>query len=124
MNNLYESSEFLSGIPFELSTCTPPCKVSDLNPSLLNRLVELYSKYPFTVNSAFRSVDWEHKHKRSGTSSHCKGLAVDLAVRNGIDRLKLVEYALKLGFHRIGIAKNFIHLDCDEDKPDSIWTYD
>ena len=57
-------------------------------------------------------------------SSHLKGLAVDIACSASRDRFNLVNLFAKYGITRIGIAKNFIHIDIDGDKdPDVIWTY-
>lgn len=76
---------------------------------------------PFKVNSAYRSIDYEFQHGRTGTSSHCKGLAVDIACNNSAQRLKMVKALLLCGFCRIGIYKNFIHVDKDPDKVACIW---
>lgn len=99
--------------------------MEDLSDELLDRLdvVRSLCGFPLIVNSAYRSFDYEQSKGRTGSSSHCKGIAVDIAVQSGETRLKIVQNALRAGFQRIGIAKTFVHLDLDEGKPSSIWLY-
>lgn len=109
----------------EFLRCTPPCTIEDLSDELLDRLdvVRSLCGFPLIVNSAYRSFDYEQDRGRTGSSSHCKGIAVDIAVQSSEERLKIVQNALRAGFQRIGISKTFVHLDLDEDKPSSIWLY-
>lgn len=109
----------------EFARCLPPCKLSDMQDKLLILLdfARDYAQIPIKLNSAYRSRDYEIAHHRSGTSSHCCGLAVDIACTDNFQRLKLISGALSAGFRRIGIDTNFIHLDCDDSKPDCIWLY-
>ena len=99
--------------------------MEDLSDELLDRLEVVRSLCGFLliVNSAYRSFDYELSKGRTGSSSHCKHIAVDIAVQSGEKRLKIVQNALRAGFQRIGIAKTFVHLDLDEGKPSSIWLY-
>lgn len=118
-------TEFKYFSPDEFQFCSPACSINQLDDKLLSMLDvarELYG-FPIVVNSAYRSPEWERIHKRSGTSSHCKGLAVDLSCLVGPMRLRLIESLLDAGFRRIGIAKSFIHVDIDYSKPESIWLY-
>jgi uncharacterized protein YcbK (DUF882 family) len=84
---------------------------------------------PFHITSGFRvEADIERLakdgYKVSQTSSHLKGYAADIAVNSSADRYKIIDALLQAGFNRIGIAKTFIHVDNDPDKPaDVIWTY-
>lgn len=77
--------------------------------------------YPFVLNSAFRSKEYEIQHGRTGTSSHCNGLAVDISCLTSICRLKMVIALLAVGFRRIGIYPTFIHVDNDSTKNKSMW---
>lgn len=100
--------------------------MEDLSPILLDKLdiVRSLCGFPLIVNSAYRSISYEQDVKgRTGSSSHCKHIAVDIAVQSGEKRLKIVQNALRAGFQRIGIAKTFVHLDLDAEKPASIWLY-
>lgn len=79
---------------------------------------------PFIINSAYRSK--EHNKQIGGTpnSSHLKGLAVDISVKDSRTRYIILKSLIKVGFNRIGIASNFIHVDDDISKSKNvIWTY-
>ena len=108
---------------FDLSTAVPRCTVADLKPVLIDVADKLYAYYPFKINCAYRSVEWDKAHHRNGLSSHCKGYAMDIATTNHRQRLVYVAKLLELGVTRIGIAKTFIHFDVDPDKAASIWLY-
>lgn len=89
----------------------------------LDRLRDL-AGIPIVLNSAYRSVAWEKKKGRSGTSTHCKGQAVDIRCTTMVNRFKIMENALKCGFTRIGVAKSYIHLDIDSAKSQRVlWGY-
>lgn len=108
---------------FSLETAKPKCSMDQLDPALIRVASELYKRYPYVVNCAYRSVEWDKSKGRSGLSSHCKGLAMDIKTPNHRDRLHLVNHLLQLGVKRIGIAATFIHFDLDSSKPASIWLY-
>lgn len=76
---------------------------------------------PFRLSSAYRSVSYELKHKRSGTSFHTQGRAVDILCTNSWERYCIIEALIKTGFRGIGIAQNFIHIDNRDNV--CIWTY-
>lgn len=78
---------------------------------------------PFIINSAYRSPEHPLSIKNP-SSSHIKGLAVDIKATDSKTRFKIVQSLLKVGFTRIGIADTFIHVDLDLDKTKNvIWTY-
>ena len=78
---------------------------------------------PFVINSAYRSPEHPLSIKNP-TSSHLKGLAVDISVTNSRQRFIVLNALLEVGFIRIGIADTFIHVDLDNEKSkDVIWTY-
>lgn len=109
----------------DFARCNPPCKGSDLNPELLDRLEYARSLCgrSFRITSAFRNEVWEIEHGRVGTSSHCRGLAVDIACQGEELRFLMVQSLLRAGFTRIGIADAFIHADIDRSKKPCIWLY-
>lgn len=79
---------------------------------------------PFVVTSGYRTIEHNAKVGGVNSSSHTRGYAVDISCRNSTGRYAIVEAAIKVGFTRIGISKNFIHLDNDPDKPQEvIWLY-
>jgi zinc D-Ala-D-Ala carboxypeptidase len=96
-----------------------------MNNDFLNKLDEAreYAGIPFAINSAYRPKT--HPLSISNpSSSHIKGLAVDISVKDSITRFKVLDALIAVGFTRIGIAGTFIHVDLDFDKAqDVIWTY-
>lgn len=105
-------------------TC-PDCGANKINPDFVHILdaVRRDCGFPLHVNSGYRCK--KHNHDIGGVpdSAHLAGLAADLAVHNGDERLRLVMAALKHGIRRIGVARSFIHLDIDASKAPAIWTY-
>ena len=78
---------------------------------------------PFIINSAYRSPEHPLSIKNP-KSSHIKGLAVDISVKDSRTRFIILDALIKVGFNRIGIADTFIHVDLDIDKSNKvIWTY-
>ncbi len=78
---------------------------------------------PFVINSAYRSPEHPLSIKNP-SSSHIKGLAVDIKATDSNTRFKIVKALMTVGFTRIGIADTFIHVDLDLDKTQNvIWTY-
>ena len=79
---------------------------------------------PFVLNSAYRSTEWEKKQGRDGTSSHTKGMAVDIRCNSNANRMKIVRALIEAGFVRIGIGKTFVHADDDASKSQNVmWHY-
>lgn len=108
-----------------LQNAVPACSIVNLDERLVSALFRVWRLSPFVINSAYRSVEYEKSKGRSGSSSHCKGLAADIACVSNRQRYELINCALAAGFTRIGVGKSFIHLDLDESKPQHrIWTYD
>lgn len=110
----------------EFKRAVPPCSLSDMDEEFMRKLDECrdFAGLPFVINSAYRSVAWEKKHGRQGTSQHCLGKAVDIRCRTNAERYRIIESFLVNGFKRIGVGSNFIHVDSGY--PDSqpiIWTY-
>ncbi len=78
---------------------------------------------PFKINSGYRTEAHNKSINARSTSSHIKGLAVDIHCTKGIYRQKILTALIKAGFTRIGIANTFIHVDTDREKLNSIWVY-
>lgn len=123
-HDLPDASDMEYAIATALQGAVPACSVRDLQPEFVEKLYRMWRVEPFVCSSAFRSIEWERDRHRSGKSSHCKGVAVDIVCCDNVHRFRIVETALAVGFTRIGIAKNFVHIDCDDSKPQQrIWTY-
>jgi uncharacterized protein YcbK (DUF882 family) len=80
--------------------------------------------FPFRITSGYRSVNHSLEvNKPNGPGNHTRGIAADIAVSDGFQRMNIVHEALKMGvFNGIGVHKNFIHLDMREGTP-VMWTY-
>ena len=82
-----------------------------------------FANVPFIINSAYRSPEHAESIKNP-TSSHIKGLAVDIRTTDSRTRYTVLNALIQVGFNRIGIADTFIHVDDDKDKSQQvIWTY-
>ena len=90
---------------------------------LLDMLREICG-FPFRITSGWRAATHpaEARKAEPGTGTHCQGIAADIAVSNGFERMNIVHEALKLGFGGIGVAKGFIHIDGRKTTP-VMWTY-
>jgi len=79
---------------------------------------------PLTITSSFRTREYELAHGRTGNSAHTLGLAVDLACTTAKLRYKIINSAIKRGVTRIGIGKDFIHIDISTSHEQQvIWHY-
>ena len=79
---------------------------------------------PIIITSGFRTPAHNESVNGVESSSHLKGLAVDIAIRHSRMRFKLISALFEVGINRIGIADNFIHIDIDPDKDENvIWSY-
>lgn len=99
---------------------------AQMQPDLLSRLVyaRKTANIPFVITSAIRCE--EHNKAVGGvdSSAHTDGYAVDLAITDSSKRFLILSALSEAGFHRIGIAKTFIHVDCDPRKvPGVVWVY-
>ena len=90
---------------------------------MIDRARALYGK-PIVVTSGFRTESHNKKVGGVKSSSHLKGLAIDVACIRSKDRFEMLTALLEVGFNRIGIASTFIHVDVDKNKSQNvIWTY-
>lgn len=104
----------------------PCCAGADMNPELIEMLNEarLFFGEPIVITSGRRCASHNNRVGGSKTSSHLNGTAVDISCAGSGKRMKLVCALFDAGFGRIGIAKTFIHVDVDPDKPfDVMWVY-
>jgi len=91
--------------------------------NMIDEAREIYGK-PIRVTSGYRTEAHNRKVGGVDSSSHLKGLAIDVACVRSDDRFKILNALLEVGFNRIGVASTFIHVDIDKDKSQNvIWTY-
>ncbi|GAG01910.1 unnamed protein product, partial [marine sediment metagenome] len=90
---------------------------------MIDRARALYGK-PIVVTSGFRTESHNKKVGGVKSSSHLKGLAIDVACVTSKHRFEMLTALLEVGFNRIGVADTFIHIDVDKNKSQNvIWTY-
>ena len=97
-----------------------------MNVEFLNKLAQArkIAAVGFKITSGYRSP--EHNEKVGGVpnSSHTLGHAVDIYAPTSRQKYIIINALLQAGFDRIGVAKNFIHVDDDPSKNEEvIWTY-
>jgi uncharacterized protein YcbK (DUF882 family) len=80
---------------------------------------------PIYITSGFRCKRHNQYVGGSVASSHLRGLAADIACDNSRDRFELIKALIEAGFKRIGVRKDFIHVDVDyPEKPSRLlWLY-
>jgi uncharacterized protein YcbK (DUF882 family) len=97
-----------------------------MDSSFLIMLDELRERcgFPFKITSGYRSVNHTaERNKPVGKKgTHTQGIAADIAVSNGVERMKIVREALAMGFSGIGVARTFVHVDMRTTTP-VMWTY-
>ena len=81
------------------------------------------SGHPIKINSGYRTVEHNAIVGGSDTSSHLAGRAADLHCNTSSGRCDLITALIGAAFRRIGIGKNFLHVDNDPRKIDAIWLY-
>jgi zinc D-Ala-D-Ala carboxypeptidase len=111
-------------------TCSCGCGRMELDDKFMQKMIRIREivDEPFMITSGFRCP--EHNNKVSSTGfrgPHTTGHALDIAVTGSRMRWKLIEAAMKVGISRIGIGKNFVHIDdltfFDGFDEEVIWPY-
>ena len=78
--------------------------------------------FPFIITSGYRSPKHSIEANKSSPGTHAQGIAADIRVSDGVQRLAIVENALQQGFTGIGVAKTFVHVDIRKTTP-VMWVY-
>ena len=66
--------------------------------------------FPFIVTSGFRSESHSAEKRKSKGGTHTMGIAADIRVSGGAQRMAIVKHASALGMS-VGVAKTFVHVD-------------
>lgn len=82
------------------------------------------SECQYIINSGYRCPTYNMSIGSKPTSSHIKGLAVDILVPNSTIRWQILYGLFLSNFKRMGIGEDFIHVDADPNKPPKVvWLY-
>ena len=105
--------------------CSCGCGYSQVQVEFVKRLQKVRENFgPMTINSGCRCGSYNRSVGGSPLSAHVPGLAVDILCSNSLSRFNLLRGLLAEGFQRIGIGREFIHVDMDISKPQFlIWLY-
>lgn len=106
--------------------CNCGCGYGDVRHELLYRLevARSLARLPFIITSWCRCDVYNGKVGGSIDSSHLRGLAVDISAPGRDVMARTLFFLTCAGFSRIGVGKDFIHVDCDRSKtPNIIWFY-
>ena len=121
MAKYFQSNEF---------DCKCGCGKNNIDPVLVTML-DLIREHagmppgiPLIITSGCRCTKHNKAIGGSENSSHLTGHAVDIKAYSSETRFKIIASALLHGINRIGVGKNFIHLDNDKTKPANVfWIY-
>jgi len=86
---------------------------NEIQDEFIERLDELREAcgFPFIITSGYRDPSHPIEAKKTKAGTHAQGIAADIKVNNGLQRFKIVEKAIALGFTGVGVARGFVHVD-------------
>ncbi len=122
---MYE--EFMKVKPYEFD-CKCGCGHNNMDDDFIYKInrARNMANVPFIITSGARCREHNERVGGSLTSSHLVGLACDIACSDSRTRYKIVKALLLAGFTRIGIGKDFIHVDaaeCEIKPAEVMWDY-
>ena len=77
--------------------------------------------FPFNITSGYRSKDHSIEKAKATVGTHAQGIAADIKVSGGSERLAIVKHASAMGMS-VGVAKTFVHVDTRK-TPAMCWCY-
>ncbi len=78
--------------------------------------------FPFIITSGYRSPNHSIEAAKAKPGTHAQGIAADIKVTGGAQRMAIIRNASIMGFNGIGVAKGFVHVDTRETTPVA-WKY-
>jgi uncharacterized protein YcbK (DUF882 family) len=106
--------------------CACNCGLDTIDPTLVRHLehARMLLARPIHITSGIRCPAHNRAVKGEPNSAHLIGLASDIACPSSYERYDLLMALLTAAFARVGIGKDFIHVDIDRTKPrDICWLY-
>lgn len=111
---------------FDYEFSCPCCGRLKMDKSFLDQLQKARdtAQIPFVITSGYRCENHNRKVGGKSDSSHLVGRAADIETSSSLTRFLVIFGLTIAGFKRIGISKNFVHVDNDPSKPfTSMWLY-
>ena len=103
-----------------------PGSGENMKMEFINQLITVRDLYnnPINISSGYRTMKHNKNVGGKSNSAHLRGYAADLVVNNSYERLMILRAVILTGFTRVGIANDFIHIDCDPSLPQNVlWKY-
>ena len=96
---------------------------NEISEPFIEQLDELRAAcgFPFAITSGYRSKNHSIEKAKQSPGIHTQGLASDIRVSGGAQRLAIVKHASAMGLS-VGVAKTFVHVDCRK-TPAMCWSY-
>jgi len=96
-------------------------EIVGLHPRLVEKLdmARDIAGIPFHITEGFASGG-----SHVSNTAHARGLAVDLACKDAVSRMKMVTALLAVGFRRIGVYNLHLHADIDLSLPQDVMWWD
>lgn len=104
--------------------CQCGCGTGEIDIGLVQKLELARQEYkkPMRINSGIRCLEHNRSIGSKDTSSHIKCIAADIGCTSMEERHNLLVILLK-HFKRLGVHKQFIHVDVDGEKPNGVFVY-
>jgi zinc D-Ala-D-Ala carboxypeptidase len=118
----FQEDEFRCSCPLHKNGTEPV----PIDPRLIELLEDIrgYAGIPLVITSGYRCPAHNEEAGGKSTSAHQTGEAADIFVSGSIDRFKLLEAAFMCGVKRIGVGKDFLHVDVSLTLPQEVaWGY-
>jgi uncharacterized protein YcbK (DUF882 family) len=109
----------------DVFACKCGCGFNEIKDSVVQLVDVIHSIAPeCTVTSGCRCPEHNESEGGKADSPHLRGLAADLYCPNSKLRYLVLRKLFALGIKRIGIGKDFIHLDIDPERTSWVgWLY-
>ena len=110
-----------------IKKCGCPCVackeiIQKINMELINKIIQLENRIQkhVIITSGRRCIDYNRSIGGYVNSPHITGLAADIKVE-GISILELAKICVEIGFERVGIYPNHVHVDMIDPIPSLFW---
>ena len=96
---------------------------NEMDEAFIRKLDKLREEcgFPFNITSGYRSPNHSIEKAKKIAGTHASGIAADIKVSGGAQRLAIVKHASAMGMS-VGVAKTFVHVDTRK-TPAMCWCY-